>query len=254
MIPHRSRRASVAHRLQALLPGLLAASLLSGCAEGFSPVSLVHGDPAVHVTIRTEPSGAKILLDGKELGTSPVTFRDPSGGEKTFTVEIRKDGYEPMTRVLRRTWDSARLTNRLDPVYFYTLTALPGTLDQPVVAGKGGKSRTQAPVKASDVDDIPKPPAGAKARDAVALIVGISQYRDESIPQVRYARRDAEIMAAYLESVAGVARSKMKVLLDEGATSSDLAAYVEEWLPRQVGPDTAVFVYYAGHGMPNLAN
>lgn len=229
------------------------AALTAGCAEGFSPVSLVHGDPAVHVTIRTEPSGATILLDGKELGASPVTFKDPSGGEKTFTVEVRKDGYEPMTRVIRRTWDSARLTNRLDPVYFYTLTALPGMPDRPVVAGKGSKSRTP-PVKASDVDNVPKPRPGAKARDAVALIVGISQYRDESIPAVRYARRDAETMAAYLESVAGVSRTKMKVLLDEGATSSDLTAYVEEWLPRQVGPDTAVFVYYAGHGMPNLSN
>ncbi len=239
-----------------LLSLALLSPLASGCMEGFSPVTLVHGDPAVQVTVRTDPPGAKVAIDGKEIGVSPVTFRDPSGPQKTFTVEIRKEGYEPVTRIMTRNWDSARLTYRLDPVYFYTLTALPGTPEALVAStkGPGRPGAAPPPTKASDVDQIPKPRPGVKGRDAVALIVGISQYRDESIPQVRYARRDAEIMAAYLESVAGVSRSKMKVLLDEGATSSDLAAYVEEWLPRQVKPDTTVFVYYAGHGMPNLSN
>ncbi|WP_447975034.1 caspase family protein [Nitrospira sp. Kam-Ns4a] len=249
-------RFPLSRRSVRLLALTLLSPLASGCMEGFSPVTLVHGDPAVQVTVRTDPPGAKIVIDGKEIGTSPVSFRDPSGPQKTFTVEIKKEGYEPVTRVMTRTWDSARLTYRLDPVYFYTLTPLPGTQEALTASKKGGAKPAVPPasMKVSDVDDVPKPRPGVKGRDAVALVIGISQYRDESIPQVRYARRDAEIMAAYLESVAGVSRSKMKVLLDEGATSSDLAAYVEEWLPRQVKPDTTVFVYYAGHGMPNLSN
>jgi hypothetical protein len=254
---HRtSNHPSFTQSARLLLPGVLIASLTLGCAEGFSPVSLVHGDPAVQVTVRTEPHGAKVFIDGKEIGTSPVTFKDAGGPQKSFTVEIRKDGYEPVTRVMTRKWDSARLTFRLDPIYFYSLTALPGTQDALAATAKSGgrPAAPLPPMKVSDVDAVPKPRGGAKGRDAVALIIGISQYRDEAIPQVRYARRDAEIMASYLESVAGVARSKMKVLLDEGATSGDLEAYVEEWLPRRVTSETTVFVYYAGHGMPNLSN
>lgn len=255
MVYPTSNHLSFRLRSGLLWPSLLIASFTLGCAEGFSPVSLVHGDPAVQVNVRTDPHGAKVSIDGKEIGTTPVSFKDPSGPRKSFTIEIKKDGYEPVSRVISRTWDSARLIFRLDPVYFYSLTALPGTQESLSAAAKGdGRPTALQPVKVSDVDDVPKPRAGAKGRDAVALVIGISRYRDEAIPQVRYARRDAEIMASYLESVAGVARSKMKVLLDEGATSSDVEAYVEEWLPRHVTSETTVFVYYAGHGMPNLSN
>jgi hypothetical protein len=218
-------------------------------------MSIVYGDPAVQVTIKTEPHGAKVLVDGKEIGTSPATFRDPSGEQKTFTVEIKKDGYEPVTRVMARKWDTARLTYRLDPVYYYTLTPLPGYVESVTTAPKTlAKIPSPAPPeRVSDVDEIPKTRKAPKNRDAVALVIGISKYRDDMIPHVRYARRDAEIMASYLEAVAGVSRSKMKVLTDEGATLSDLAAHVEEWLPRRVSAETTVFVYYAGHGMPNLS-
>jgi hypothetical protein len=209
----------------------------------------------MQVVVRTDPSGAKVIVDGKELGLSPVTFHDPSGSQKTFTIEVRKEGYEPVIRVITRQWDSMRLTYRLDPVYFYSLTPFPEEKETVVASRRGGERQAlrETPRRASDVDEIPQSRKLDKSRDAVALVIGISKYRDEAIPQVRYAKRDAEIMAAYLESISGIARSRIKVLTDEGATHSDLSAYVEEWLPRRVSKDTTVFVYYAGHGTPNPA-
>jgi hypothetical protein len=226
-----------------------------GCGTGL--LSMIHGSSDVTVVVKTDPPGAKVSVDGKLIGTSPATFKDRGGQQKTFTVEIEKEGYEPMTRVLSRKWDSALIEYRLDPFYYYTLNALPGTVimgaAQPGVGQVISKMVPQGTFyKPSDVDAIPAARKSGQERDAVALVIGISRYRDESIPQVRYAKRDAETMASYLEAVAGVSRSKMKVLLDEGATQSDLASYVEEWLPRRVSADTAVYVYYAGHGMPNL--
>lgn len=228
--------------------------LLAGCATGSGAImSVVHGDPGVQVVVKTDPPGAKISLDGKYIGTSPITFRDPSGGQQTFTIEVQKDGYEPIARTLTRKWDSMRLTYRLDPVYYYTLFALPGSKEEIVAAAKSAKVLTPAstPPKPSDVDEIPKLRKLAKDRDAVALVIGISKYRDEMIPPVRYAKRDAETIASYLEAVGGIPRSRMKILTDEGATLSDFSAYIEEWLPRRVSADTTVFVYYAGHGAPN---
>ncbi len=218
-------------------------------------MSIVHGDPSVQVVVKTDPSGAKVLLDGRELGLSPVTFHDPSGSQKTFTIEIRKEGYEPVIRVITRQWDSMRLTYRLDPVYFYSLAPFAEEKETVVASRRGGERQAlrETPKKLSDVDAIPQSRKLDKSRDAVALVIGISKYRDEAIPQVRYAKRDAEIMAAYLESISGIARSRIKVLTDEGATHSDLSAYVEEWLPRRVSKDTTVVVYYAGHGTPNPA-
>lgn len=242
-------------RIGRLLCLALFGLLCVGCGTGISPMSVVHGDPSVQVIVRTDPAGAKVSLDGKEIGTTPVAFRDPSGSQQTFTIAIQKEGYEPVLRTITRQWDSMRLTYRLDPVYFYSLTPLPGVAESLAASAQSDAKRSAPapPRKASDVDEIPKPGKGTKDRDAVALVIGISKYREEMIPQVRYGRRDAEIMAAYLETVAGVSRSRIKLLTDGEATFSDMAAYVEEWLPRRVTPDTTVFVYYAGHGTPNLA-
>lgn len=101
------------------------------------------------------------------------------------------------------------------------------------------------------VDDIPPRSANAAATDNVAVVVGLGRYREKNIPAVKYATRDAEVMARYLQNVGGVAADDIKVLTDDGATRSDLEAYVEDWLPRRVKPGSTVFFYYAGHGAPD---
>ena len=235
-----------------VLISVIAASVY-GCA--MSPMQLVHGDPAVHVVVKTDPPGAKITLDQRELGPSPVTFEDASGSRKTYSVRIEKEGYRTVYRTIRRTWDTMRLTYRLDPIYYYSLTPLPGAEEALVASAVPQEKRkpAQAPIKASVVDEIPISRKGESDRDAVAIIIGISKYREEIIPDVQYARRDAEIVASYLEAIGGISRSRMKLLRDDEATYSDLTAYIEEWLPRRVTPDTTVFLYYAGHGTPNPA-
>ncbi len=44
------------------------------------------------VCIKSEPSVAVVLIDGKEIGTTPLIITDPSPG--THNVELKKDGYE----------------------------------------------------------------------------------------------------------------------------------------------------------------
>lgn len=103
------------------------------------------------------------------------------------------------------------------------------------------------------VDDIPPRSAGGPASGNFAVVVGLGRYREKNIPGVKYAVRDAEVMARYLQNVGGVAAGDMKIITDDGATRSDLEAYVEDWLPRRVKPDSTVFFYYAGHGAPDPA-
>jgi hypothetical protein len=243
----------IAPRLLGLLALILLGTTLVGCPAGIG--RLVHGDPSVQVVINTEPPGARVIVDGKELGVSPLTFHDPSGQLQTFSVELRKEGYESVVRVIERKWDTMRLTYRLDPVYFYTLYPFPEARDTFLGAASRQEIQPSESLsrKGSEVDIVPSRKKGTQERDAVALVIGISKYRDEGVPRVQYARHDAEIMAAYLEAVGRVSRLKIKLLTDEGATYSDLSAYVEEWLPRRVSKNTTVFVYYAGHGTPNLA-
>ncbi|MBC8199735.1 MAG: caspase family protein [Desulfobacteraceae bacterium] len=102
-----------------------------------------------------------------------------------------------------------------------------------------------------NVDDIPKKVKGFENKNNVALIIGISDYREKLIPTVKYAARDAEIIAKYLEKLGGIPRSNIKLLTDDTATKSDIEAYSEDWLPRRVNQDSTVFIYYAGHGTPD---
>ena len=102
-----------------------------------------------------------------------------------------------------------------------------------------------------NVDDIPLKIKNYERKDAVALVIGIGKYREEAIPPVKYAARDAEVMAKYLENLGGVPKANIQVLTDEKASKSDIQAYLEDWLPRRVNEDSTVFLYYSGHGAPD---
>ena len=101
-----------------------------------------------------------------------------------------------------------------------------------------------------NVDDIPLKVRDYEKKDNIAIVVGISKYREKMIPEVKYAVRDAEVVARYLENVGGIPRSNIKVLTDNKATKSDLEANISDWLPRRVTGNSTVFIYYAGHGAP----
>jgi len=99
--------------------------------------------------------------------------------------------------------------------------------------------------------DAPLEPSGFAREDAYAVVVGISNYRQSALPKVTYARKDAEAMKDYLVSVCGFKEGNIKLLVDDDATLSDLTAYCEEWLARNVRKGSFVFVYFAGHGTPS---
>lgn len=103
-----------------------------------------------------------------------------------------------------------------------------------------------------DVDDIPAKIKGYERKDAVALFIGIGKYREEKVPPVKYAARDAQVMAKYFENLGGIPKTNIQVLTDDKASKSDIQAYIEDWLPRRVNENSTVFVYYSGHGAPDV--
>lgn len=101
-----------------------------------------------------------------------------------------------------------------------------------------------------DVDQ-PLTPSSFRRKDAYGVIIGITDYRSTKIPKVKYAKRDAETMKEYLVNVCGVPDENIMTLYNDRATLSDLTAYIEEWLARNVSRNSFVFIYFAGHGTPN---
>ncbi len=81
-----------------------------------------------------------------------------------------------------------------------------------------------------------------------AVVVGIESYAN--LPTAAFAKRDAEAMRAHLRAL-GYPGQNIALLTDSQATGSKLKSYIESWLPRNVKPDSKVFVYFAGHGAPD---
>ena len=104
----------------------------------------------------------------------------------------------------------------------------------------------------SDVDlDIPT--AAAKRPDAVGVVIGISAYAHPDVPAVDYARRDARLMRDYLITSMGYREENIIMAVDEQATKAVFNRIFEGQLANYIKPGISdVFVYYAGHGAPDL--
>jgi len=91
-------------------------------------------------------------------------------------------------------------------------------------------------------------------RQVWLLAVGVGQYRDERVPMLPFATGDTEQVCRWFSGLASqrVSQEKIRVLVNEQATRQNLLEQID-WLRKQALPEDAVFVYFAGHGAPELA-
>lgn len=82
-----------------------------------------------------------------------------------------------------------------------------------------------------------------------AVIIGISEYQDSSLGDLRYAHRDAEAFAAYLLSAAGGALppENLRLLLNGDATHGRVVAALD-WLQASTGRGERAILFFSGHG------
>jgi len=78
------------------------------CAFAISLVlaSLASGGCSSTTTINSEPSGAKVYVEGELIGTAPVQYSDKAivGTERDVRLEL--DGYQPLTTSFSRNGDA----------------------------------------------------------------------------------------------------------------------------------------------------
>lgn len=91
---------------------------------------------------------------------------------------------------------------------------------------------------------------GMNNPNGVAVVIGISRYENQNIPSVDYARRDAMKVREYLVKTMGYKEANILELYDEKATVSKIKNTLNRELKRRVTPDSDVFVYFSGHGLP----
>ena len=85
-------------------------------------------------------------------------------------------------------------------------------------------------------------------RDAVAIIIGIADYKN--LPRADYANDDARVFYDYAIRALGVKPENIKLLVDADADEVGIYRAFKTWLPSRVRASTDVYVYYSGHGLP----
>lgn len=110
------------------------------------------------------------------------------------------------------------------------------------------------PVTTTATTDAPPPPAvtedyiaGTPQRANYAVIVGIETYRH--VPKVPGAALDAGRFRAMAQTTLGIPASNIRVILDEGATKSDIEMQLD-WLKANVKPGGRAYFFFSGHGAP----
>ncbi|MDC1001803.1 caspase family protein [Alphaproteobacteria bacterium] len=89
----------------------------------------------------------------------------------------------------------------------------------------------------------------ARNKDAVAIIVGVSDYK-ETTARAAYADSDAKAFQDYATEKLGVPRDRIKTLVNDGADEKDMLLAVKRWLARASKRDkTDVYIFFAGHGL-----
>ncbi|MCB0532272.1 MAG: tetratricopeptide repeat protein [Saprospiraceae bacterium] len=95
--------------------------------------------------------------------------------------------------------------------------------------------------------------ASAKAGTTTrAVVIGISDYQDPAIPDLRFADRDAEAFVAWLRNSGGagasaVPEANISVLLNDQATTGKIIAALDGLVVASKAGDVAI-IYFSGHG------
>ncbi len=96
-------------------------------------------------------------------------------------------------------------------------------------------------------------PVSLKARpprDAVAIIIGIQDYR--RVSKADFANNDARRFYDYAIRGLGVRPENIKLLLDDKADDIEILGAFKNWLPLKTRKgQTDVYVFYSGHGYPS---
>ncbi len=125
----------------------------------------------------------------------------------------------------------------------------PGNLDDDAY----NRMRTAAalpPEKKELFSDIDAPSRrGAERSDDFALVIGVEEY--QTLPKAEFGARDAKTVRLHLEALGFPSRNIISLTGSE-ATGSKLRSYLEEWLPLNVKETSTLFVYYSGHGAPDV--
>lgn len=231
------------------------------------------GPPSISFRAMLKDESQDHVLEGGEQVTVKVEVKN-NGTEVVKGVVVALSGSPSLTQMLTgripvgdlQPGESRRVeaSGRVPPVSAVQQAELVVSVQAPssaagqpipkkfIAALRPAKSQN-IEVLSVDVDQIPAPVRGFERRTAVGIAIGVGSFRDTDVPGVKFAARDAEVMAEYLRTAGGIPARRVKLITDEHALKDDLAEVFEDWLPQQVEPGSLVVVFFSGRGVVDPA-
>lgn len=200
-------------------------------------------------------------------GSDGVAFLSPTsaslgdvqpGGwaDLRYVISVRKDFRSPQVQLKVHITDEVSRFNKDIPVTFRLGESYAKMTSVEVQA----RSRPEKPAVLVAGDDLlPAPQATGTNPDAVAVIVGVRNYKNPDVPIVEFALNDARVFKEYAVRALGVKPENIIFLGDP--TKGDLErVFGNSHKPKGqlynfLRKDKSdVFVFYSGHGAPDLAS
>ena len=173
----------------------------------------------VTITVRTNADTSSLKVNGEEQGGRP-------------------DGNYTIKRVARVGKDTQFTITAVDIIGNTDSTTI--TVARQAVSSSSNQSASLKP------EHIKR----AATRDAVAIIIGIQNYK--RVPKAEFANNDAKEFYEYAIRGLGIKPENIKLLVDEEADEVNIVKAFRNWLPLQVTKNkTDVYVFYSGHGLPS---
>ena len=173
----------------------------------------------VIITVRTDTDTSSLKVNGEEQGGRP-------------------DGIYTIKKVARVGQDTNYVITAIDTNGNTDSTTI--TVARQAVSQTSNQSLFLKP------ENIKR----AATRDAVAIIIGIQNYK--RVPKAEFANNDAKEFYEYAIRGLGIKPESIKLLVDEEADEVNIVKAFENWLPLQVNKaKTDVYVFYSGHGLPS---
>ena len=88
-------------------------------------------------------------------------------------------------------------------------------------------------------------------KDKWALVIGVGKFEDKSIPELKFASKDAKDFSEFLVSKGNFKKDHVLILLNENATYDNIRSAIgDDWLPKRALEDDLVVVFFSSHGSP----
>jgi hypothetical protein len=173
-------------------------------------------DGSYTIFIRTNADTASLKVNGEELGG-------------------REDGRYSVKKFARVGGDTQ---------FNIVATDINGNTDTKTITVSRPITESKPVTAALNPAQVKKQPE----RDAVAIIIGIADYKN--LPRADYANDDARVFYDYAIRAIGIKPENIKLLVDADADQTEIYRAFKTWLPSRVRASTDVYVYYSGHGLP----